>query len=611
MPKAPLPTNELERLADLQSFEILDTPEEQGFNEIAGIASIIFDMPIALISLVDEARQYFKARVGLDATETPRDVAFCAHAILESKVMVVEDAREDKRFEGNALVTQDPRIRFYAGAPLITDAGNRLGTLCLIDIEPRTLTPKQEEILQLLANRVISEMKLRRANLQLRKTHAVVKRLFATFSDGVVAINAANEITYIDEKASLIFRTDEEKALGRSWEEVLKLNTNSMTAIHELLADDHGGSASVKLERQNTEMEIRKATVPESQGEIALILSDVTELKKMRAILTTESIHYGIVGTAPVMREVRIQIAQVSPLDIPILISGETGTGKDLVANAIHKISPRESGPFVAVNCGALTESLLNSQLFGHKRGAFTGATNDQQGLFEAGSGGTVFLDEIGDMPMGLQASLLRVLDNKEVVRLGESKPRSVDFRLVSASNRDLQQLIKGGLFREDLFYRIRGLDIRMPPLRKRREDIPLLLDHFARIDALINHAEPPRFTNNAIAVLMRYPWPGNLRQLRSTVSFAVLHSGGGTIGLADLPPEITAEPMAITEPEIPSKPARLNPPNSDPKQEILWALEEAQGNRSQAAKLLGISRATFYRRMQQLGLKHEKISGE
>jgi transcriptional regulator with PAS, ATPase and Fis domain len=603
MPKAPLPANELERLADLQSFDILDTPEEQAFDEIASIAAIIFDMPIALISLVDEARQYFKARVGLDATETPRDVAFCAHTILESKVMVVEDAREDKRFQDNALVTQDPRIRFYAGAPLITDAGNRLGTLCLIDVEPRTLTPNQEHILQMLANRVISEMKLRRANRQLRKTRDDVKRLFATLSDGIVAVNAVGKITFIDEKAKQIFCADENKALGYSWEDVLKLSTDSTSAIQELLADRQSGSVTVQLEHLNTEMEIRKTTVPDSQGELALILSDVTELNKMRAILTTESIHYGIVGRAPAMREVGIQIAQVAPLDIPILISGETGTGKDLVANAIHQISPRESGPFVAVNCGALTESLLSSQLFGHKRGAFTGATANQQGLFEAGSGGTVFLDEIGDMPMDLQVSLLRVLDNKEVVRLGESKPRSVDFRLVSASNRDLQQLIKEGRFREDLFYRIRGLDIRMPPLRKRREDIPLLLEHFARIDALANHTEPPRFTNNAIAVLMRYPWPGNVRQLRSTVSFAVLHSGRSTIRLADLPPEITAEQMATDSPEVPSTPARLNPPHSDPKQEILGALEEAQGNRSQAAKLLGISRATFYRRMQQLGI--------
>ena len=604
MPKAPLPPNEQERLADLQSFDILDTPEEEAFDEIARIASLIFDMPIALVSLVDEARQFFKAHIGLDATETPRDLAFCAHTILDSKVMVIEDAQDDKRFSDNDLVTKDPRIRFYAGAPLITDAGNRLGTLCLIDTKPRNLTADETEILQLLANRVISEMKLRRANLRLLKTKDNINRLFGRLSDGVIAINMADKITYIDDRAAKVFGLDQIESLDHSWKERLKLSADSKNALQELLTDIQKGSVVIQLEGLDTEMEIRKTKMPNIPDEVVLIFTDVTEVNKMRALLTGENIYHGIVGRAPAMREVAKQIDQVAALDVPILISGETGTGKDLVANAIHATSPRKSGPFVAVNCGALTESLLNSQLFGHKRGAFTGAINDQQGLFEAGSGGTVFLDEIGDMPMDLQVSLLRVLDNKEVVRLGESNPRSVDFRLVSASNRDLPQLIKEGLFREDLFYRIRGLDIRMPPLRKRREDIPLLLEHFTRIDALANHAEPPRFTNNAIAVLMRYPWPGNVRQLRSAVNFAALHSGRSTIKLTDLPPEITSEPVAEAEPASPSEPTRLNQPHSDPKQEMLWALEEAQGNRSQAAKLLGVSRATFYRRMQQLGIK-------
>ena len=606
MPEAPLPQNEPERLAELQSFDILDTEEEPAFDEIAKIASIIFDVPISLVSLVDESRQYFKAHVGLDASETPRELAFCAHTILGSDVMVVEDAQKDMRFRDNDLVIKNPRIRFYAGAPLITDVGNHLGTLCLIDIKPRSLTQNEEDILQMLANRVISEMKLRRANRQLRKTRDNVNRLFATLSDGVVAINTAGEITFIDSKAAQIFSPDKNKSLGCLWTDALKLSADSKSVIRELLADETSGSVYVHLEHLDTEIEIRKALVPDSPGETALILSDVTKVRKMQAILMGESVHYGIVGSAPNMREVGIQIGQVAPLDIPILISGETGTGKDLVANAIHKISARESGPFVAVNCGALTESLLSSQLFGHKRGAFTGAIDDQQGLFEAGSGGTVFLDEIGDMPIDLQVSLLRVLDSQEVVRLGETQPRKVDFRLVSASNRDLQQLIEEGRFREDLFYRIRGLDIQIPPLRRRREDIPLLVNHFLGINALIDDAKPPRFTNNAIATLMRYSWPGNVRQLRSAVSFAVLHSTRGWIRLVDLPPEITAEPMAETLPQAPSPPAKVAPTRSDSKQEVLWAIKETQGNRSQAAKLLGISRATLYRRMQQLGIDNK-----
>jgi transcriptional regulator with PAS, ATPase and Fis domain len=606
MPKAPLPPNEEERLAELQSFDILDTPEEAAFDEIARIASIIFDMPIALVSLVDEARQFFKARVGLDASETPRDLAFCAHTILESKVMVIKDAQEDKRFSDNDLVTKNPRIRFYAGAPLITDAGNRLGTLCLIDTKPRNLTTDEADILQMLANRVISEMKLRRANRQLLKTRDNINRLFGRLSDGVIAINVAGVITYIDDSAAKFFKLDQNKALDCSWKELLKLRPDSKIALQELLTDLKMGSVVVQLEGQDTEMEIRKTKIPDIQEEVVLIFTDVTEVNKMRALLTGENIFHGIVGRAPAMREISKQIDQVAALDVPILISGETGTGKDLVANAIHETSPRKSGPFVAVNCGALTESLLNSQLFGHKRGAFTGAINDQEGLFEAGTGGTVFLDEIGDMPMDLQASLLRVLDTKEVVRLGENKPRSVDFRLLSATNRNLQQLIADGLFREDLYYRIRGLDIRMPPLRDRREDIPLLLEHFTSIDALANGGESPHFTKNALTTLMRYQWPGNVRQLRSTVNFALLHSARGKVKLDDLPPEITTD---NTQPQQ-SLPKTTEPDQSlrnpaNPKQELVQALEEAQGNRSKAAKLLGVSRATFYRRLEQHGLNN------
>lgn len=596
MPKAKLPANESERLADLQSYDILDTPEEQAFDEIAQIASRIFKMPIALVSLVDEARQYFKARVGLDATETPRDVAFCAHAILEADVMVVEDALKDERFRDNALVTQNPHIRFYAGAPLITDAGNRLGTLCVIDMTPRKLTDDEQKILQLLANRVISEMRLRRANCSLRNARDNINRLFTLLSDGVIVLDAAGTISFIDSNAEKAFGLHGDQCAGRNWQQALQLDSESTATVNALLRDTDNKPVTLHLERQHKIFELRTAQVPESTDERALILTDVTERNRMRSILTSDASRFGIVGRAPSIQTVLEQIGQVASLDMPVLVSGETGTGKDLVANAIHANSPRKAGPFVALNCGTLTESLLGSQLFGHKRGAFTGAVEDQQGLFEAGSGGTVFLDEIGDMPMDLQVSLLRVLDNKEVLRLGETKPRQVDFRLVSASNRDLKQLVAEGRFREDLYYRIRGLEIRMPALREHREDIPLLLEHFVRIDALIKKTEPPRFSANASAALMRHPWRGNVRELRSTVSYAVMLSSRGIVRLRDLPPEITGD--------APTAKPSLEPISHDnPRQAILQALQAANGNRTQAANLLGISRATLYRRMQQLGV--------
>ncbi|MGI9331327.1 MAG: sigma-54-dependent Fis family transcriptional regulator, partial [Gammaproteobacteria bacterium] len=549
-------------------------------------------------SLVDEERQYFKARVGLKARETHRDQAFCAHAILESDVMVVEDACEDERFADNALVTQNPRIRFYAGAPLISDDGHKLGTLCMIDVKPRTITPEQQAILQALAHRVITEMQLRRANRKLLDTRDNIDRLFNALSDGVVVINGAGEVSFVDDKAEQVFGIKRATALGDAWATVLDLDPDATATLEKLLAGTRRGPVSVRVARLNTAMEVRKSEVPDSPDDIALLVSDVTRLQQMREILDADTIQYGIVGKSPAIREVITQVERVAPLDIPALVSGATGTGKELVAKAIHQNSPRAAGPFVAVNCATLSESLLGSQLFGHRRGAFTGAIDDQAGLFESAGGGTILLDEIGDMPLAMQASLLRVLETKEVVRLGESTPRAVDFRLISATNRTLREMIDAGEFREDLYYRIRGLEIQLPALRERREDIPFLLRHFAHVDAMLVDAEPPTFTNDTIAMLMDHHWPGNVRELRSAVSFAVLHSTRGTVRRRDLPPEIaTARPTPA---------ARTRRPQSDPRQAIKAALAETQGNRSEAARLLGISRATLYRRLQQLGLEGE-----
>lgn len=598
MPRAPLPPNESERLLALQSYEILDTPDEEAFDEIARIASMILDMPIALVSLVDEKRQYFKARVGLPARETHRDVAFCAHVILETKVMVVEDARKDERFADNALVTDDPRVRFYAGAPLMTDDGFNLGTLCVIDTKPRSITAQQEQILQMLARRVITEMGLRRANRRLRATRDNMNQLFDALCDGVVVVDNEGCVTFIDNKAEQLLGVRLDDVSGRAWPDVLDLDPDATNEVRKLLEGTHRGPVSIRVERINHMMEVRKSEMPDSPDDTVLILSDVTELMQMRSLLATDNISHGIVGRSPAIRTVIEKIEHVAPLDLPVLVSGDTGTGKELVARAVHDASPRRDGPFVAINCGALSESLLSSQLFGHRRGAFTGAIDDHAGLFEAAAGGTIFLDEIGDMPMPVQISLLRVLESKEVVRVGESQPRAVDFRLVSASNRDLPALIQQGQFREDLYYRIRGFDIRVSALRERREDIPLLLRHFAHIDAMVNGTEPPTFSNETMAVLMDHRWPGNVRELRSAVSFAVPHSTRGVVRRRDLPPEIASALTFATTPAAAAEPAR-----ADPRSEVLQALEAAGGNRSLAARNLGISRATFYRRLRQLGI--------
>jgi transcriptional regulator with PAS, ATPase and Fis domain len=591
MPSAPLPADERERLRNLRSYGLLDTPEEAGFDEIARIASLIFDTPIALVSLVDEGRQFFKARVGLEPRETDRSLAFCAHAILEHKTLVVEDALQDPRFQDNALVTQSPGIRFYAGAPLRSDEGYNLGTLCVLDTRPRSFSAQQQEILQAMASRVVAEMKLRRANTLLADRHDRTRALLNRLCDGVVGIDRAGNVSFMGKRAERLFGISREAWSGRSWIDVLALGTDATNAVQDLIAGSQREAVEIGVERIGCTMEVRKAIASDSpEEEIYLLFSDVTEMQRMREILDTEHLRHGIIGKSAAMRKVIELVDRFAPYDLPVLAVGETGTGKELVARAIHALSTRRNGPFVAINCGALSESLLSSQLFGHRRGAFTGAVEDMAGLFESADGGTVFLDEIGDMPMALQVSLLRVLEDKEVQRLGDARARPVDFRLISASNQNLVELIAAHRFREDLYYRLQGLELRLPALRDRPEDIPPLAHFFAQSEASLMKKQPPEFTRNMMASLVSYHWPGNVRELRNAVSLAVILSAGGTVRRRHLPPGLAAASAALA-----CRSARIT---TDCRKDLLWALEQAAGNRSETARLLGISRATLYRRL-------------
>jgi transcriptional regulator with PAS, ATPase and Fis domain len=258
--------------------------------------------------------------------------------------------------------------------------------------------------------------------------------------------------------------------------------------------------------------------------------------------------------------------------------------------------SERKENPFIAVNCGALTESLLTSQLFGHKKGAFTGALSDQEGLFEAANGGTIFLDEIGDVPMNIQTNLLRVLQEKEITRIGENKPRKIDVRVIAASQHDLIKEVENGNFRADLLYRIRVTRINLPDLKDRKEDIPLLVNSFLSQSRASSGKNVYDISGVAMSKLMNYDWPGNIRELKSAIDFAALTCKGTVINKEDLPPEITHDE---------TQPAGINDDiKQDEKQKILAALEQTSGNKKEASKLLGISRATFYRRL----IKYELI---
>ncbi len=309
----------------------------------------------------------------------------------------------------------------------------------------------------------------------------------------------------------------------------------------------------------------------------------------------------GLVARSPAMLRIIRLIQDLQASEVTVLVTGESGTGKEVVARAVHAHSPRRDGPFVAVNCGALPAELLESELFGHVRGAFTGANRDRAGRFELASGGTLFLDEIGDLPFPLQVKLLRVLQEKTYERVGDSRTRPADVRIVAATNLDLRTAVARGGFREDLYYRLRVVPIELPPLRSRREDIePIARFLLARVGARRGRAV--RFSPDAVRALLRYGWPGNVRELENGIEYALAVSKGQTILPEDLPAEVTADGPAAQATAIPLSPAG-RPPATSEREAIERALQQHRWRRGETASALGISRATLWRKMRELGL--------
>ncbi len=308
-----------------------------------------------------------------------------------------------------------------------------------------------------------------------------------------------------------------------------------------------------------------------------------------------------LIGQSPVMQSIYRMIDKIAATPATVLITGESGTGKELIAKTIHARSGRADKPYVAINCGAIPETLLESQLFGHVKGAFTGAFQTRKGRFEAAEGGDIFLDEIGDLPLSTQVKLLRVLEEKVIERVGDNRPIHINVRIISATNRDLPRLVREGAFREDLFYRINVIPIHVPPLRERTGDIPLLAESFFRKLQLKSNKHIQGISNRAMALLMHYPWPGNVRELKSAFEYAFVTCRQEAIEPHDLPPVILqSDPAPVAEPP-PQKPRNRDEMK---KMELIAALEQAGGNQSRAAELLGVSRVTVWNRMKRYGLK-------
>ena len=325
--------------------------------------------------------------------------------------------------------------------------------------------------------------------------------------------------------------------------------------------------------------------------EVEHLRREVRAYKKFGALIGQNSVMWQIYGI----------IGAVSANKSTVLVTGESGTGKELVARTIHQKGPWADRPFVAINCGAMSETLLDSQLFGHRRGAFTGAIADHNGMFQTANSGTLFLDEIAEVPLALQVKFLRAIQEKEVTPLGSSRPVKVDVRIIAASNRNLEEEVKKGTFRDDLFYRLNVVPIHLPPLRERREDIPLLIEHFIATFSTEYKVEPKKVAPEALEKLVSYPWPGNIRELQNVIERMFALSQSKEITLADLPGPIAGfEEKPVNFQEL----AELPTLEAMEKSLIAAALRKSHGNKNEAARILAIERQRLYRKIEKYGLE-------
>ncbi|MBE9543713.1 MAG: sigma 54-interacting transcriptional regulator [Proteobacteria bacterium] len=357
------------------------------------------------------------------------------------------------------------------------------------------------------------------------------------------------------------------------------------------------------------------------------VLTDLSELDRLdqklellsRQLAEEDGFH-GIIGKSPIIQKVFDVIQKAAGSEAPVIIYGESGTGKELVARAIHQLGDRKDGPFVQLNCAALNESLLESELFGHIKGAFTGAYRHRKGRFEAANGGDIFLDEIGDVPLSIQVKLLRVLETKKFEHVGDDRPIAVDVRIITATNKNLEELIEQKQFRDDLFFRINVFPIHLPPLRKRAEDIPLLVSTFIRRMRSRTGKNIARLTPAAMERFMEYHWPGNVRELKSALEFAFVLAEGDVIDLDQLPPKIAIPatlpasteglPLNARNPEESGETGTFlsNTGDFSEKKALIEALKKTNGNQSQAARMLGINRVTVWNRMKKYGIDLKRV---
>ena len=649
--KALLPENELERLAALRRYRILDTPPDGAFDHITEVAASLFRVPVAIVSLVDHDRIWFKSHHGLEAQQVERDAGLCASAILSPNVYHLCDAIHDSRALANPLVAGSLGLRFYAAAPLRTHDGFNLGTLCVIDRQPRELAPAEAEMLTKLAALVMDQMELRLAARKVADLEQVERRMSEQLRQANEALAQSEErfrdlfdeapIAYVHEGIDSRFIQANRAAmriLGIKPEEIAGMFGKSLvpdtpdaqrrlrTALDSIGRGTDTSGVVLELRRKDNgkPVWVQWWSRPAAGGSYTrTMFIDVTERVLMeheqvrleaqnaylREEIRVEQDFADIIGESPGLRKVVQQIQLVAPTDASVLITGESGTGKELVARAIHEHSSRNGRTLVKLNCSAVPEGLFESEFFGHVRGAFTGALKDKPGRFELADGGSLFLDEIGEVPLAMQVKLLRVLQEQELERIGDTRTRKVNVRIIAATNRDLKKEVDAGRFRQDLFYRLGVFPIEVPPLRARREDIPPLAAHFVRQSGRRMNRPDLQITQAALSELAAYEWPGNVRELQNTVERAVILSRGGPLRFDLVGSKATDASRPRTQSA--SKPDLLTRDElkRQERDAISAALKQTGGKvfgPGGAAKLLGMKPTTLASRIKALGLNRK-----
>ena len=446
---------------------------------------------------------------------------------------------------------------------------------------------------------------------QLCKEPNFLINVFETMRDGLMIVDRDGNIIFFNAAA--------ERITGYRKEEVVGQQCTILDSDTCVILTDEGRQKDCGIFKTGASINNKKCRIRASDGRAVYLLKNATilknekgemigavesmtditslymkemELEELKQELRQEYWFMGLLGKSEPMQHLFEQIRNAAGSEAPVLVSGESGTGKNLVAQAIHGLSRRKEGPFVALNCGSLNDYLLESELFGHKKGSFTGAMNDRMGRFEAAHNGSIFLDEIGDMPKVMQVKLLRVLEEKVVERVGDHRPVPVNVRLISATNKDLNSLVNSEAFREDLLYRINSILIKVPPLRERAEDIPVITFHYLKKISHINNKDIRRISPDALDIITNYRWPGNVRQLINTIEHCAITCKGDTVEVSDLPEYVFHEKKVEGNDK------------STGRDQLLSALSQHKGNRTLTAKHLGISRVTLWKRLKDLGIE-------